>query len=104
LIEESIATSNDGNTKLQRVAEVIRGITDGATKVKALVHEVNLGSKEQARGIEQVSRAIAQMDQVTQSTAASAEESASASEEMSAQADTLHHIVLQLRSMVGSDG
>jgi hypothetical protein len=68
------------------------------------VDEVNLGSQEQARGIEQISKAIAQMDQVTQSNAANAEESASASEEMSAQAEALNNIVLQLRALVGGDG
>jgi methyl-accepting chemotaxis protein len=104
LIEESIAKSNEGSTKLQQVTGVIQAITESATKVKTLVDEVSLGSQEQARGIEQISKAIAQMDQVTQSTAANAEESASASEEMSAQAEALNHIVVQLRSLIGGNG
>ena len=37
-----------------------------AQKVKTLVDEVSLGSQEQARGIEQISKALTQMDQVTQ--------------------------------------
>jgi methyl-accepting chemotaxis protein len=101
LIEESITKSNQGSTKLQQVTEVIHSITGSAAKVKMLVDEVNLGSQEQARGIEQISKAIAQMDQVTQATAANAEESASASEEMSAQAEALGHVVTQLRAWVG---
>jgi methyl-accepting chemotaxis protein len=104
LIEESISKSNEGSTKLQQVTKVIQAITERAAKVKTLVDEVNLGSQEQARGTEQISKAIAQMDRVTQSTAANAEESASASEEMSAQAEALGHIVVQLRSLVGGDG
>jgi methyl-accepting chemotaxis protein len=88
LIEESI------------VAEVIRAITDSATKVKTLVDEVNLGSQEQARGIDEISKAINQMNQVTQSTAANAEESASASEELSAQAEALNQVVVRLGSLV----
>ena len=104
LIEESISKSNEGGTKLERVTEVIRAITASAAKVKTLVDEVNLGSQEQSRGIEQISKALGQMDQVTQGTAASAEQSASASQEMSAQAEALHHIVATLRSLVGSDG
>jgi methyl-accepting chemotaxis protein len=104
LIEESIAKSNEGGTKLGRVTEVIRAITASAARVKTLVDEVNLGSQEQSRGIEQISKALGQMDQVTQDTAASAEQSASASEEMSAQAEALDHIVATLRSLVGSDG
>jgi methyl-accepting chemotaxis protein len=102
LIEESIATSRDGSAKLERVAGVIRAITESAAEMKTLVDEVNLGSQEQARGIEQISKAIAQMDQVTQGTAASAEESASASEELSAQAQALNQIVGQLVALVGS--
>jgi methyl-accepting chemotaxis protein len=104
LIEESIGKSNEGSTKLQKVTEVIQAITKSATKVKTLVDDVNLGSQEQARGIEQISKAIAQMDRLTQSTAANAEESASASEQMSAQAEALSQIVVQLRSLVGGDG
>jgi methyl-accepting chemotaxis protein len=101
LIEESIASSAEGSAKLEQVAGVIRAITESSTQVKTLVDEVNIGSQEQARGIDQISRAIAQMDQVTQGTAASAEESASASEELSAQAQALNHIVVQLGTLVG---
>ncbi len=102
LIEESIGSSSEGNAKLGQVSEVIRAITDSAGRVRTLVDEVNLGGREQARGIEQISKAIGQMDQVTQATAASAEESASASEEMSAQAEALQHIAGRLRSLVGA--
>jgi methyl-accepting chemotaxis protein/methyl-accepting chemotaxis protein-1 (serine sensor receptor) len=101
LIEESIAKSNDGKTKLDQVATAVRSITEVANKVKTLVDEVKLGSEEQARGIEQVAKAITQMEKVTQTTAANAEESASASEELSAQSDTLRAIVARLNGMVG---
>jgi methyl-accepting chemotaxis protein/methyl-accepting chemotaxis protein-1 (serine sensor receptor) len=104
LIEESIAKSNEGSTRLGRVAEVMRAITDSTVKVKTLVDEVNLGSQEQARGIDQISKAITQMDQVTQSTAASAEQGASASEQLSAQAEAMDHAVRKLASLVDSDG
>ncbi len=100
LIEESIAKSNEGGTRLQRVADVMRAITESTVKVKTLVDEVNLGSQEQARGIQQISKAITQMDQVTQGTAASAEESASASEQLSAQAEAMDHAVRKLSLLV----
>ena len=101
LIAESIAKSNEGSQRLEHVSQVIRGITESAAKVKTLVDEVNLGSHEQARGIELISTSIAEMDRVTQSNAASAEESASASEQMSAQAEALQNIARELRTMVG---
>ena len=99
LIEESIAKSNEGSQRLEHVGEVIRAITESAAKVKTLVDEVNLGSQEQARGIEQISKS-SQMDRVTQGNAASAEESASASEQMSAQAEALQNIARDLRTLV----
>jgi methyl-accepting chemotaxis protein/methyl-accepting chemotaxis protein-1 (serine sensor receptor) len=104
LIEDSIGKSSDGKAKVTQVAEAIRGVTEEAGKIKTLVEEVNLGSQEQARGIEQVAKAVTQMEQVTQKAAANAEESASAGEELSAQAETMRGIVRQLMSMVGGGG
>jgi methyl-accepting chemotaxis protein/methyl-accepting chemotaxis protein-1 (serine sensor receptor) len=101
LIEESIAKSNDGKTKVDQVATAIRTITEESAKVKTLVDEVNLGSQEQTRGIEQVGKAITQMEHVTQKTAANAEESAAAAEELTAQSATLKSIVESLTAMVG---
>jgi methyl-accepting chemotaxis protein/methyl-accepting chemotaxis protein-1 (serine sensor receptor) len=101
LIEESIATSNEGSARLQTVADVVGSITEAATKVKVLVDEVNIGSQEQSRGIEEIGRALMEMDQVTQANAAASEESAAASEEMSAQAQALSNLVDELRVMVG---
>jgi methyl-accepting chemotaxis protein len=101
LIEESMAKSKDGMGKLDQVAGAIRSITESAAKVKTLVDEVNLGSQEQARGIEQIAKAIVQMEQVTQKNAANAEESASASEELSGQAETMKGIIGELQVLVG---
>jgi len=101
LIEESIAKSNDGKIKVDQVAVVIRAITEESAAVKTLVEEVSLGSQEQARGIEQIAKAITQMEQVTQKNAANAEESASASEELNAQSETLRDVVARLMAMVG---
>jgi methyl-accepting chemotaxis protein/methyl-accepting chemotaxis protein-1 (serine sensor receptor) len=101
LIEESIAKSNDGKVKVDQVATAIRAITEESNRIKMLVDEVNLGSQEQARGIEQIGKAITQMEQVTQKTAANAEESASAAEELNAQSETLKDIVERLTAMVG---
>ena len=100
LIEDSIAKSNTGSAKLEQMAAVIHAITESAAKVKTLVDQVNLGSREQASGIEQVAKAIQQMSEVTQSNAASSQESAAASEELAAQAESMNSIAQQLRVVV----
>jgi hypothetical protein len=66
---------------------VEESLTQIATKVSstdALVGEIATAAREQSQGIEQLTTAITQMDQVTQSNSASAEESASAAEELDA--------------------
>ncbi len=104
LIEESIAKSNEGSAKLQQVTEVIRAITEGSSQVRELVDNVNVGSQEQARGIEQISNAVSQMEQVTQNTASNADQTATSSRELAAQAEALNEIVLELRGLVGERG
>ncbi len=90
MIEESIGKSSKDSAKLNQVVEAISAITESAAKVKTLSDEVNLGSPEQTRG----------MDQVTQKTAGSAGESASASEQLSAHANTMRAGATRLRAMV----
>jgi methyl-accepting chemotaxis protein len=103
LIEDSIATSRDGNARLDKMAVNVRAMTENATRVKSLVDQVNLGSQEQTRGMEQIARAIVQMENVTQRTAASAEEGASAGTELTSHAQALHTLVYEMREMVGAE-
>ena len=103
LIEDSIRKSGEGSKKVGEVASSIQAITEGAAKVKTLVDEVEASSKEQAQGIEQISRAIVEMEQVTQRTAANAQESASAGEELNAQSHALLSVVQRLQAAV-ADG
>ena len=101
LIEESIAKSDDGKTKVDQVAAAIQALTAESATIKTLVDEVNLGSQEQSRGIDQIVKAISQMEQVTQKNAAGAEEGASAAEQLTAQSETLKDVVARLNTMVG---
>ncbi|MCK6489641.1 MAG: methyl-accepting chemotaxis protein [Planctomycetes bacterium] len=87
------------------ISQMFTSLVGVSQKVSALVTEVANASTEQAKGVEQVNRAVSEMDKVTQSNAASAEEGASASEELSAQAVELQRAVAELTQLVhGSDG
>ncbi len=100
MIAESVKNSDNGVQISQEVAGALNDISDSSRKVNDLISEIAAASNEQAQGIEQVNTAIGQIDQVTQSSAATAEESASASEELSAQAEELKHMVNNLRALV----
>jgi methyl-accepting chemotaxis protein/methyl-accepting chemotaxis protein-1 (serine sensor receptor) len=101
LIEESIATSQDGNARLDQMAGAVRAMTDNSVRVKSLVDEVSLGSQEQSRGMEQISRAVLHMEKVTQTTAAGAEQSAAAGAQLNGHAGELRGLVHEMREMVG---
>ena len=70
-------------------------------RVKQLSDEVANGSQEQDRGVQEIARAISQMNGVTQQSAAQAEEIAAASQQLSGQASVLASASGQLESMLG---
>ncbi len=103
LIEGSIVKSHDGKVRVDQVSTAIHLATDEAGRVRSLIEQINLGSQEQMRGIDQVARTILQIEQVTQQSAANAEETAAAAEELNAQSDSLREIVGGLALMFGGD-
>ena len=100
LIEESLVKAKEGGLKLEHVACSVNAITESVVKVKFLIAQVTSASREQSQGIEEVRRAVAQMESVTQNTAATAEQSAAASEELHAQAETSIDLVAQLEGLI----
>jgi methyl-accepting chemotaxis protein/methyl-accepting chemotaxis protein-1 (serine sensor receptor) len=100
LIEESILKSDGGKVNVDRVAQSIRSLTAESQQMKILIDEINLGSQEQAKGIDQISGSISQMETVTQTTAANSEESAAAAEELTAQAQSMQEVVHRLQALV----
>jgi methyl-accepting chemotaxis protein len=66
-----------------------------------LVGEIATAASEQAQGIEQINQAIGQMEKVSQSNAANAEETADAAMQVEAQGESLNELVGRLRALVG---
>jgi methyl-accepting chemotaxis protein len=100
IIESNIELSGKGVAVAEKVREALVEITGQAGKVNELMNEIAAASNEQAQGIDQVNKAMFQMESVTQQNAASAEESASASEELNAQAESMRKIVRELSELV----
>lgn len=76
------------------------GITDGVSRVRALVDGVSQAAQQQRQGVAQVAQAVSELEKVTQTTAAVAEENAAASEETSAQAEVDLAVVARLEVVV----
>jgi len=100
LIEDSIEKSGGGQATVDRVTEAMRGIIEEAGRVKVLVDEISAGSREQAKGVDQIGRGVAQLESTGQTTASTAEESAAAAEELTAQAQTMASTSRELRELM----
>ncbi len=83
MIENSIRKVKDGSELVTRTNEAFRQVAQSAVKVGELVAEIAAASNEQTQGIEQVNRAMADMDRIVQQNAANAEELSDQAEEMS---------------------
>jgi methyl-accepting chemotaxis protein len=101
-IDDAVGKSQQGALISSDVATSFTAIQERIRELDTLVVEIATASREQSQGIGQVSSAVAEMDKVTQSNAASAEESASASEELNSQAGSLKEAVSTLQQLVGS--
>jgi methyl-accepting chemotaxis protein len=100
-IEGAITNAAQGVELSSKVADTLREIVTNARQVDELVAEVAGASREQTQGITQINTAVSQMDKVTQSNAASAEESAAAAEQLNAQAESMKGLVAELLRLVG---
>jgi methyl-accepting chemotaxis protein len=100
LIEGTVKKVKDGSRLVTQTGDAFTKVAGSASKVGDLVGEIAAASREQAQGIEQVNRAVGEMDKVVQQNAANSEESASGAEEMNAQAAKLKNIVEDLGEMV----
>jgi len=100
-IEGAITNTAQGVQISGKVAEALNNIVIKARQVDELVAEVASASREQTQGINQINAAVGQMDKVTQSNAANAEESAAAAQELNAQAAIMKQAVGELMQLVG---
>ncbi|WP_028206773.1 methyl-accepting chemotaxis protein [Paraburkholderia nodosa] len=93
LIEASTAGVANGATLAQRAGSTMVEVTAAVQRVTDIMGEMVAASGEQSTGIEQVNRAVAQMDQVTQQNAALVEQAAAAASSMADQAAQLQQAV-----------
>ncbi len=101
LIENTIKAVKKGYELTESTRKAFTENVEISGKIGKLVDEIATASKEQAEGIGQINKAVAEMDKVTQRTAANAEESASASEELAGQAEEMKAHVAELAILVG---
>ena len=89
LIDDSVAKVSDGSKLVEEAGRTMDEIVVSVKRVSDIIGDIAAASNEQSAGIEQVNRAITQMDEVTQQNAALVEEAAAASVALEEQATKL---------------
>ena len=100
LIEGSVRKVGHGTEIANKTAQALEEIVQGISKASDFVGEIASASSEQAMGIDQVNDSLRQIDKVTHSNTASAEQSAAAAQQLTSQATQLKKMLsqFQLRS------
>jgi methyl-accepting chemotaxis protein len=93
LIQDSVKKVEDGSTLVTQSGQTLEQIVTSVKKVSDIVAEIASASREQSSGIEQVNRAVMQMDELTQQNAALVEQATAASQAMAEQARSLTNLM-----------
>ncbi|HZZ11790.1 MAG TPA: methyl-accepting chemotaxis protein [Paraburkholderia sp.] len=97
LIGASSGKVQAGSTLVTEAGGRMQAILTGVRRVADIMDEISAASSEQSTGIEQVARAVAEMDSVTQNNAALVEEAAAAAQSLEEQARMLKETVAVFR-------
>ena len=81
----------------ERSGELLKELVPAIKKTAELVQEVSASSREQSSGVNQINKAMAAVDTVTQRNASSAEELSSTAEELAAQSEALQQLMAFFR-------
>ena len=93
LISDSVEQVEQGGKLVQQAGAAMTEVVDTVRSVTDIVSEISAASAEQSTGIDEINRAITQMDEVTQQNAALVEEAAAASQSLQEQASNLASVV-----------
>jgi methyl-accepting chemotaxis protein len=97
LIQDATGRVDGGVRQVEAAGRTMDEIVGSVKKVNALVAEIAHASAEQLAGIEQVNRAIAQMDGNTQRNAALVQQAAESAQEMAGEAAHLVETVAKFK-------
>jgi len=93
LIGTSTETVKEGASLVSNAGATMGEIVSSVRRVNEILDEISHASNEQSAGIEQVNRAVGEMDQVTQQNAALVEEAAAAAHSLKDQVDVLREAI-----------
>jgi len=93
LIDDSVSKVDDGSKLVAKAGATMDEVVASVKSVTDIVGEISAASREQSSGIEEINRAITQMDEVTQQNAALVEQAAAAAQSLQEQAGRLSQAI-----------
>ncbi|WP_455916539.1 methyl-accepting chemotaxis protein [Pantoea agglomerans] len=93
LISESVELIGKGSSQVSHAGDTMTDIVGAVRRVTDIMAEIAAASDEQSRGIQQVSLAVTEMDNVTQQNASLVEEASAAASSLEEQASRLTQAV-----------
>jgi len=82
IIEQTVKKVQEGSGQVTSTTEAFAQVDENSRKQGELIGEISSASNEQAMGIDQINRAVSDMDDVVQQNAARAQESVNSSKEL----------------------
>jgi len=104
LISSSNAEVEAGVKLVRRAGQSLETILAASQKVTGTIQEISAAAGEQANGIEEMSQAVAHLDEMTQANAALAEQSAASAGALSGRIGELNALVASFRTSNATHG
>lgn len=100
LISQARLKVDSGVDVANQCSNILNAIVENVSKVSSLAKDISSAAREQTQGVTEISKAMGQLDTVTQQNTAASEETASAAQALSIQAEALKAGVHQLSVVI----
>lgn len=100
LVEVGRSKIEQGELTAEKCHVSLNNITENARSVTDMISEIAVATKEQSQGIDEINKAIIQIDQVTQQNSSVASQSSNQSENLRGEANVLAQAIVRLNAFV----
>jgi methyl-accepting chemotaxis protein len=103
IVNENRTKVSHGKDVASQCGKVLEQVVSNVQRVRSMLEEISVASREQATGIEEITRAMSSLNESTQKNATSSNKANHTSSELARQADSLHLLVKNLWKTVYGD-
>jgi len=103
IIEQTVKKVQEGSGQVTSTTEAFGQVDENSRKLGELIGEISSASNEQAMGIDQINRAVSDMDEVVQQNASRAQESVNCSRDLNGYGKRMKSCLVELSGAFGSE-